>query len=482
MSRQHAAGFTLVELLVVIAIVAMIAAILLPVFLTMGRRVNQHTCLNNLHAIGVALAQYRDDYGAYPDAPMPSYLKAGKAADIPFSQRPGVAKPTFTGTGLNDMTSGGSFTGNTTMTYRVYITLQDPMADKFQWSDDGGTTWNGTDIDITGGAQTLNNGVQITFSATTGHDLGDLAKYWEFVAGPIPTNWVDWRRQPTAKITDDPQVAAGSTDVTVDDPASFTDGMRVVIRGSGVSEVAIIDTIAGNTLTLRTGLLYDHPKGDTIDPGFQYQDVDTLNNVRYGNYGLAKLFQLYLTDTRDYLRNRQLYHCPAITATEGVDRSATLNKVDEATEFRTFDPLWAGYNTYDVTYNYDQFYDEILAFDGVIGSGQLNAPRQLFNANVPADTVICWCYGHLETPTPSYLDPTKPAFTLDTALVSTPEAQRDLIQANEKLHRSESRLVLWIDGTVDVAHPYLMPGRAVGGQIPYYWVPPFLYSKGDWRK
>jgi len=49
----------------------------------------------------------------------------------------------------------------------------------FSWSEDGGSTWTATGVAITGAAQTLSNGVTITFAATTGHTLGDK---WSFTA------------------------------------------------------------------------------------------------------------------------------------------------------------------------------------------------------------------------------------------------------------------------------------------------------------
>lgn len=65
MKRQHK-GFTLVELLVVIAIIAILAAILLPVFKRVQEQGYQANCASNLQQIGQAVQLYRQDEKAFP--------------------------------------------------------------------------------------------------------------------------------------------------------------------------------------------------------------------------------------------------------------------------------------------------------------------------------------------------------------------------------------------------------------------------------
>src|ERR1051325_3863227 len=55
-------GFTLIELLVVIAIIALLAAILFPVFARARENARKSSCSNNLKQIGVAMQQYSRDY------------------------------------------------------------------------------------------------------------------------------------------------------------------------------------------------------------------------------------------------------------------------------------------------------------------------------------------------------------------------------------------------------------------------------------
>jgi len=55
-------GFTLIELLVVIAIIAILAAILFPVFAKAREKARQSSCLSNMKQLGLAMLQYAQDF------------------------------------------------------------------------------------------------------------------------------------------------------------------------------------------------------------------------------------------------------------------------------------------------------------------------------------------------------------------------------------------------------------------------------------
>src|SRR5947209_16066865 len=62
MLRPFRRGFTLIELLVVIAIIAILAAILFPVFAQAREKARSSTCQSNFKQIGMAMVMYAQDW------------------------------------------------------------------------------------------------------------------------------------------------------------------------------------------------------------------------------------------------------------------------------------------------------------------------------------------------------------------------------------------------------------------------------------
>jgi prepilin-type N-terminal cleavage/methylation domain-containing protein len=60
-------AFTLIELLVVIAIIAILTAIILPVFASVREKARQATAISNLHQNQTGMAAYQLDYHKYPN-------------------------------------------------------------------------------------------------------------------------------------------------------------------------------------------------------------------------------------------------------------------------------------------------------------------------------------------------------------------------------------------------------------------------------
>src|SRR5258706_3078748 len=61
-NKLYRSGFTLIELLVVIAIIAILAAILFPVFAQAREKARQATCQSNLKQLSISQAMYSQDY------------------------------------------------------------------------------------------------------------------------------------------------------------------------------------------------------------------------------------------------------------------------------------------------------------------------------------------------------------------------------------------------------------------------------------
>ena len=86
-TRSHSA-FTLIELLVVIAIIAILAAILFPVFAQAREKARQTSCLSNLKQYSLANLMYVQDYDeAFP---MSAYLNVSCVATFYWAVAPYV--------------------------------------------------------------------------------------------------------------------------------------------------------------------------------------------------------------------------------------------------------------------------------------------------------------------------------------------------------------------------------------------------------
>jgi len=127
-NKVNPRGFTLIELLVVIAIIAILAAILFPVFAKVREKARQTQCLSNEKQIGLAILQYNQDWdehfpcgyqaddGAGWAGQVYSYVKSDATFICPDDSRDlisyGINEILETGatTGAGNMPTGGSMT------------------------------------------------------------------------------------------------------------------------------------------------------------------------------------------------------------------------------------------------------------------------------------------------------------------------------------------------------------------------------------
>ena len=117
---------------------------------------------------------FRINESDYTNYEFTSYDDSANAHENPIRGEVNVIEPAiyYGDGGLDDLTESGTYTGSDDVRYLIEIDSTG-ATDTFSWSVDSGSTYGGQNIAITGASQLIQDGLNVTFTNTTGHVIGD---------------------------------------------------------------------------------------------------------------------------------------------------------------------------------------------------------------------------------------------------------------------------------------------------------------------
>jgi len=340
MARHSAptGGMTMIEVLVVLGIMAVLAAMVVPVFRALQLRHQAGACANNLKNIGQALLMYRADHMGFPPD-----------AKEWWDQSKGLH-----GLGLSQLYYG----------YWAYATsVVRPNGDSnFNWSSTGASGYQEIDEGV---VQPDPGDPGDRVSASTAENDAVAAFDMETVAAVGAVTEVDVWVYCQAEAGGDAEVAVNLPNPNP--PAQSlnpgdTYGWRRV-TWSGEWTQASLDAMVVR-FTARTA-----EAGQTVRVATVFVEV---------TYSLGAA----VVAPGNYLRDVRMLHCPRAPADE-----------PDYTDW----PYLGGYNVYDWNYRRDRWHHSDLT-QNTWGAEQ--GLRDLKQPFPPDNTVVTWCPRHRDTPPP----------------------------------------------------------------------------------
>ena len=148
-------GFTLIELLVVIAIIAILAAILFPVFARARENARRSSCQSNLKQIGLGLMQYTQDYDEkYPNFFIGQFNGGGPPANEGWAHWHYQVYSYIKSAQVFECPSNALNTQIADKTMITDATSQVSIAQDYE-----GNAWRGSNVDDCGGGVNLGSGI-----------------------------------------------------------------------------------------------------------------------------------------------------------------------------------------------------------------------------------------------------------------------------------------------------------------------------------
>lgn len=182
-------GFTLIELLVVIAIIAILAAILFPVFARARENARKSTCQSNLKQLGLAMMQYTQDYDemlprlnigpgltyTLPNGATYTGYMLWHTSIYPYLKNTGILScPSDTVKYAGNYTGGGSYGMNTYNAGRSLAVIEIPAESMFFAEAGGGDSYN-LDGDTAGANEEMVGSA--TFTSVPRHSEGLVSAF-----------------------------------------------------------------------------------------------------------------------------------------------------------------------------------------------------------------------------------------------------------------------------------------------------------------